>query len=312
MSVTAALYSGVSGLLANAEAINIISNNLANVNTIGYKASRINFADILSLTVGNTVGSINQVGRGVQVQKIDNTFSQGSFETTESVSDLAIQGDSFFLLGDTGSASNTAIDGINAKFTRAGSFRITPDADQVAHPGDQYLTNPDGLRVLDEDGMPIRFVTTVPAVATDFVKITAIDPQGRISFLRNDNTVAYYDGDPGNTGTLGGTQTQANAKKVGTINITGKTYIEKEGGSIYRATSATAGVPNAGVGVYCSTFANGVATGEKIFSSSLEQSNVDMGAQFVKMMVTQRAYSANSKSITTADEMTQELLNLKR
>ena len=51
---------------------------------------------------------------------------------------------------------------------------------------------------------------------------------------------------------------------------------------------------------------------EKLFSSSLEQSNVDMAAQFVKMILTQRAYSANSKTITTADQMTQELLNLKQ
>jgi len=57
-------------------------------------------------------------------------------------------------------------------------------------------------------------------------------------------------------------------------------------------------------------FANG--NNSKVFSNSLEQSNVDMAAQFVKMILTQRAYSANSKTITTADEMTQEVLNLKR
>jgi flagellar hook protein FlgE len=289
------------------------------------------------LTTGNTVGSINQVGRGVQVQKIDNMFSQGSFESSESVTDLAIQGDSFFVLGDTSSLADTQVIGIDARYTRAGSFRITPDAGK---PADMYLTNPDGLRVLDQDGIPIRF-TTGNNDGTDFVKVTSIDPQGRIIFLRTDNTTAYYDGDPGGTtskGTIGGSKTMANAKMIGTLNITGKGYIEKNGGTVFRVTSPTSGVPNTFIGhapydptaagpyteapLYCATFdrlavdAAGTVVGkeltEKLFSSSLEQSNVDMGAQFVKMMVTQRAYSANSKSIVTADEMTQELLNLKR
>ena len=91
MSVTSALYTGVSGLMANAEGINIIGNNLSNVNTVGFKGARIGFADLLSVTVGNTVGSNNQVGRGTQIQKIDNEFGQGSFETTQNVTDLAIQ-----------------------------------------------------------------------------------------------------------------------------------------------------------------------------------------------------------------------------
>jgi len=312
MSVTSALYTGVSGLLANSEGINVIGNNLANVNTVGFKGSRVGFSDLLSVTVGNTVGSNNQIGRGVQIQKIDNAFSQGSFETTENVSDLAIQGDSFFVLGAVDSPAGTPIDGMGASYTRAGSFRINPDS---TTPDDKYLTNPDGLRVLDEDGNPIRFITNGPAsltpgpLGTDFVRITSIDPQGRMTFLRYDNTAAYYDG------TAGGTQIQASAKKIGTLNIAGKNYLEKAGGSIYKPTSLTTGVPAAtAAGMYSATFsvATGLATSEKLFSSSLEQSNVDMAAQFVKMILTQRAYSANSKTITTADQMTQELLNLKQ
>jgi flagellar hook protein FlgE len=307
MSVTSALYTGVAGLLSNSEGINVIGNNLANVNTVGFKGSRIGFSDLLSVTVGNTVGSNNQIGRGVQIQKIDNTFSQGSFENTENVSDVAIQGDSFFVLGATDSVAGTAILGTGANYTRAGSFRITPDPTTPLT--DKFLTNPDGLRVLDEDGMPIHFSTTATPAATDFVRITSVDPQGRITFLRYDNATAYYDGN------AGGTLVQVDAKKIGTLNIPGKNYLEKVGGSVFRPTSTTAGVPTtAATAMYSATYnpTTGLATSEKLFSSSLEQSNVDMAAQFVKMILTQRAYSANSKTITTADQMTQELLNLKQ
>ncbi|HIJ82477.1 MAG TPA: flagellar hook-basal body complex protein [Desulfuromonadales bacterium] len=307
MSVTSALYTGVSGLMANAEGINIIGNNLSNVNTVGFKGARIGFADLLSVTVGNTVGSNNQVGRGTQIQKIDNEFGQGSFETTQNVTDLAIQGDSFFVLGAVDSVAGTAVAGLAAKYTRAAAFRMTPDS---AAPADTYLTNPDGLRVLDEAGMPIRFLNTGTAavpVATDFVKITSIDPQGRITFLRQDGASAYY------TGVAGGAATAATALRIGTLNIVGKNYLEKMGGTVFQATSAQSGVPIVtGAGMYRATYDGTKATSEKIFSSSLEQSNVDMAAQFVKMILTQRAYSANSKTITTADEMTQELLGLKR
>ncbi len=78
----------------------------------------------------------------------------------------------------------------------------------------------------------------------------------------------------------------------------------KVGGSLFQAGSDT-GITNASIAA-----PNGAD--ERIFSNSLEQSNVDMASQFVKMILTQRAYSANSKTITTADEMIQDVLNLKR
>jgi len=84
--------------------------------------------------------------------------------------------------------------------------------------------------------------------------------------------------------------------------------LEKAGDSLFKQTVGS-GVSDTAFSLE-SNGANG--TSEKVFSNSLEQSNVDMAAQFVKMILTQRAYSANSKTITTADEMTQEALNLKR
>ena len=66
MSVTSALYTGVSGLLNNGEAINVIGNNLANVNTVGFKSGRMLFSDMLSANIGNE----SQIGRGTQIQKV--------------------------------------------------------------------------------------------------------------------------------------------------------------------------------------------------------------------------------------------------
>jgi len=93
MSVTSAMFTGVSGLLSNAEGINVIGNNLANVNTVGFKSGRMLFSDMLSSDIGNN----SQIGRGTMIQKVDNLFTQSSFESTENVTDLALQGNSFSL-----------------------------------------------------------------------------------------------------------------------------------------------------------------------------------------------------------------------
>lgn len=303
MSVTSAMFTGVSGLLANAEGINVIGNNLANVNTVGFKSGRMLFSDVLSANIGNN----SQIGRGTQIQKVDNVFGQGTYEKTENVTDLAMQGNAFFVLGLPSDPAGTALTGDKVYFTRAGAFRMTPDT-TVTPAVDNYLTNPDGYRLLDVDGNPIMItIAASPPDAAEFVKITKIDSDGKIQLLLGDGTVAYYDGNP----TTGTTDVTA-AKRVGTLLIPNPNGLEKIGGTMFRG-SAEAGVTVDNV-EFSATYdsANNIPLSDKMFSNSLEQSNVDMAAQFVKMILTQRAYSANSKTITTADEMTQEALNLKR
>ncbi len=92
MSLTSSLYSGISGLTNFGNAMQIIGDNIANVNTVGFKASRVTFQDVLSQTVSTNSGSA-QVGRGTALGDITGQFSQGSFESTESPTDLAIGGD---------------------------------------------------------------------------------------------------------------------------------------------------------------------------------------------------------------------------
>ena len=302
MSVTSTLFAGVSGLLNQAEGMNVIGNNIANVNTIGFKGSRALFSDVLSTASVNK----SQMGHGVQIQKIDNLFTQSAFESTGNVTDLAIQGDSFFAMGAPTAAAGTPVTGDQAYYTRAGAFRLTPDI-SAAPPVDLYLANPDGYRLLDTTGTPIMVkVPAAPPAATDFIKVKSISPDGLVSFQRGDGTVWYYDG---NIDT--GTQDPTAAVRLATLRVPYPGELDKVGGTLYKANSPATGVTVATT-EFSATWNGTSPTSESLASNSLEQSNVDMANEFIKMILTQRAYSANSKTITTADEMTQEVLNLKR
>ncbi len=139
MGISSALYSGVSGLNTNGQAMSVIGNNLANTNTLGFKGSRTIFADLLSGSI-NGSGGKSQVGRGVGMSKVDQIFSQGTFESTESNLDVAIEGEGFFILKEPGNETSY--------YSRAGAFRFDENG---------YLVNPEGLRVqgksFDQNGL---------------------------------------------------------------------------------------------------------------------------------------------------------------
>ncbi len=296
MSVTSAMFTGVSGLLNYGEAINVIGNNLANVNTTAFKSSRTLFADMLYANIGND----SQVGRGVKIQQVDTNYSQGSTQNTTNVTDLSIQGGSFFALGRP--AGNANIDSqADAYLSRAGAFHVDKDL---------YLVNPEGYQVLDTNGDPILFNddNTSPPTAGDFSKISKIDTDGSISYLDKLGNLYFYE-TAGNIGTA--TFAAGTNRVIAIVNPPNPGGLEKMGGNLYKP-GADSGVPAAVFddAAGSANIANGNT--EKILSNSLELSNVDMATEFVNLITTQRAYSANSKTITTADEMTQEVLNLKR
>lgn len=130
MSLSSSLFSGISGLSTLGNSMTVIGDNIANVNTVGFKGSRVTFQDVLSQTVA-TVAGTSQVGRGTSLADITSSFSQGSFESTNSTTDLAIGGEGFFVLRD---ASNVE----NQFYTRAGEFRFDKDGN---------FTNPAGYIV---------------------------------------------------------------------------------------------------------------------------------------------------------------------
>jgi flagellar hook protein FlgE len=290
------MYTGVSGLIGNGESISVIGNNIANVNTTGFKYGRTLFSDMLSANIGNN----SQVGRGMQIQQVQNIFSQGSFENTENITDLAIQGNSFFALKDPNTAAPVPTQ--NAAFlSRAGAFHV----DNTLN-----LVNPDGYQVLDTQGNPIRFLNDAnPANnATNFGKVLKVEPNGLITYLAMDGVSTLYYNTSGAVGVPSDPANAATVQRVALVTPVDASGLEKAGNSLYRATG-NSGVPAAAFSL-ANNSANG--TSEKVLSNSLEMSNVDLATQFVKLITTQRAYSANSKTITTADEMTQEVLNLKR
>ncbi|MFZ0132719.1 MAG: flagellar hook protein FlgE [Desulfobacterales bacterium] len=121
------LYAGISGLNANATAMTVVGDNIANVNTTAFKANRSSFANILSQSLGG--GGSSDIGRGVDFWGTTPMWSQGSMENTSSPTDLAINGRGFFMVNDTNGGRF---------FTRAGEFTFDRNGD---------LRNPDGLVV---------------------------------------------------------------------------------------------------------------------------------------------------------------------
>lgn len=190
MSLLSSMYTGISGLQSNGLAISIIGDNIANVNTIGYKASRGNFADVLQQTILGPAGTTSQLGGGSRLTNVQQLFTQGMLQNTGLGTDLAISGSGFFVLNGT-------VNGVTGNFySRAGQFSVDRDG---------YLVNPDGLRVqgysVDSTGNMQASVgdinitgVNVPPQATTAIQLTAnLDADAPVM------TVAWDPNDPANT-----------------------------------------------------------------------------------------------------------------
>jgi flagellar hook protein FlgE len=138
MGMLTSMYSGVSGLNVHGRALSSVADNVANLSTYGYKATRTNFGDIMvhSLTVGGAV--VEQVGAGARVTSIQSVMSQGSFETTDIPTDLAINGKGFFVVRkpdtNAGATTNTG----PSYYSRAGAFSMDKQG---------YMVNTQGMRL---------------------------------------------------------------------------------------------------------------------------------------------------------------------
>jgi flagellar hook protein FlgE len=422
------LYSGLSGLNANALQLSLIGNNLANINTPGYKSSSVAFQDLLSqtLTGGSSAGSINflQIGLGAGVAGTNQNFSQGSLQATGINTNVAIQGEGFFVVRGS--------DGVN--YTRAGDFHIDATGNLVTSDGAfvQGFTQRDPITneivtsgALSNISIPpgtlfppiptssTRLVANLdanaPTAATFTSSIRVVDSVGashEINFTWTKTGVSAYqydvtvDGGDVTGGTAGtpvsllaapGTMTfntdgslaNVNGAAAADVSITTPTFangaaaltfdwdlVNDDGtGNVtnYASPSATASssqngfsagilstIVVGGDGTIQGIFSNGQTTGlarlalatfnnpagllklggnrynlsissgepsvgvagdggrGTLAGSTLELSNVDMAAEFINMIVAQRGYQANSRMITTTDEILQESINLKR
>lgn len=170
-----ALFSGVSGLNQNITKLDVIGNNIANVNTVGYKTARVTFSDAFSQTLrtgsipGTNRGGVNpiQVGGGVQVQAISPLFNQGNILTTGGATDLAIQGDGFFVVND----------GEQDFYTRAGTFQIDSFG-RLVQSGTGNLVqgyaydSASGTSSGSLGELTIPFNSTAPPMATDTLSLS--------------------------------------------------------------------------------------------------------------------------------------------
>lgn len=266
------MYAGISGMKGFQTKLDVIGNNIANVNTSGFKRGRVTFQDMMSqMTSGaqaatDTRGGVNpsQVGLGSQLGSIDNIHTQGSRQTTENTLDFAIEGDGMFIVRD----------GSFEAFTRSGNFYLD-DNGHIVNPEGMYLM---GYSMDDEEGELTRL--TIPDNAESF----SVETNGTINYVDQE-------GDLQQVG------------QVALANFSNPAGLEKEGSNLF-IESANSGYTGAHI-----PESEGIGS---IASGALEMSNVDLAEEFTEMITAQRGFQANTRIITTSDEILQELVNLKR
>lgn len=265
-----ALWTAGSGMIAQQLNVDVISNNLANVNTIGYKKERAEFKDLLYETMDRAymldgMGKpVNlQVGHGTHVVATAKNFSMGNLDNTGNPFDFAIDGEGFFQV--QGPKGDTV-------YTRDGSFKLS------IVDGGNMLTTSDGYPVLDEAEGPIVFGSDI-----DLSKLI-VAPTGELSYLDADGVA------------------QPIGQSIGLVKFPNRNGLESLGGNFYASNSAS-GEP---------VLDSELGTRSNVMQNFLESSNVQVVEEMVKLIVAQRAYEVNSKSIQSADEMLGMANNLRR
>lgn len=153
------VYTAATGMIAQQRRLEIVANNLANVNTRGYKADRVTFGEAMSRAMNADAGSgaaLGNLSSGASIRKEDVDFSQGSFETTGNALDVAIKGEGMFAVGTP----------TGTQYTRDGAFRTD---------GANHLVTASGNDVLDADGKPI----VLPGGPVEIDEKGAIHPKGK-------------------------------------------------------------------------------------------------------------------------------------
>jgi flagellar basal-body rod protein FlgG len=255
------LYTAATGMDAQQLNLNTIANNLANVNTPGFKRSKIEFQDLLYQTPknsgvdsggGNLVPTGIEVGNGSRVASTSKVFVQGQLSNTGVQLDLAIQGDGFFELQKA--------DGTLA-YTRDGSFQ----------------QNASG-QIVNSDGLPVVGFQPVPQGTTSI----SIAQDGEVT-----------------TSSASGNQSY----RITLTRFANPAGLKSVGGNMYEETKAS-GTPEQG-----SPTEAGFGS---VMQGYVENSNVNIVEEMVNLIIAQRAYEINSKSVQTSDEMLQNVAQMKR
>jgi flagellar basal-body rod protein FlgG len=268
------LWTGATGMIAQQLNVDNIANNLANVNTAGFKSEQMEFKSLLYQTIqtkstasDNTEKPIGvEVGLGVRNSAINSLFTQGNLTQTDGNADVAIDGNGFFAIrGEDGTIY----------YTRNGHFEFGLSGENI------MLTNSDDLPVLDTEGQPI--VLSASTYDADQLSIGT-------------NGTLYYPDENGEVESLGIT--------IGLWQFNNPSGLERVGDSAFVVTDASGEALNEATTEKLEK--------STIIDGYIESSNVQIADEMVNLIVAQRAYEMNSKVITTSDEMLQEANQLKR
>jgi flagellar basal-body rod protein FlgG len=260
-------------MIAQQTNLDTIANNLANVNTQGYKTQVNEFKTLLYQTLQAKTTSANgeqkptsaQVGLGTRNSAISTVFTQGSLISSESDTAFALDGKGFFAVrGEDG----------NTYYTRNGNF--------------QFVLGSNGNMLADSDGRPVLDTTGQPIILNDSYTLSKVT-------VSSTGQICYPDAN---------NNAQPIGKTIGLFQFNNPNGLERLADSLYGQTAAS------GQPINEATNANVEKT--SVIQKYLEASNVQVADEMVNMIVAQRAYELNSKAITASDEMLQEANNLRR
>ena len=279
MALLNSFNSGVSAVKTFSKSLEVIGDNIANVNSTGFKGSRVTNQDSFSETLNRSApangdipgANTMQIGQGTSVASVSQRFTQGVLSTTGGPADLGISGKGFFKVQDP--------ENQNFYYPRAGDFRLDDTGN--------LLTN-DGMNVMMGTGK----VVIPPTAGGNPLQSYKIDKNGEVS--------AYY---------ANGTTATA----IGQILLTSfanPNALERISGNLLTNPGGEAGGVGA-AGATEATAANATLFGD-IVQGTLELSNVDLTQQFSDLIVAQRAFQAGSRVITVSDSVMEEIVNLKR
>ena len=327
------LYSGISGLKNHQTRMDVIGNNIANVNTVGYKTSRVVFQDIFSQTaksgtadlyaqdLNNTtitnpalyrnIGGTNpmQIGLGIQLATVDVLHTPAPFQRTDNPFDMMIDGDGFFILQD---------ENRNYYYTRAGNFYLDDEGYLVSSHGYYVMAYTYSLDYYNGDpGTPDVADAIPPGVLVDDGDLGLSETLQKVRLRVPNEDYDPDDPDMGpefvdligfNVGQDGSISVIIDNIKqtIGFLGIgmfSNPGGLEKAGNSLYRQSASSGAV------VQTMALQDGAGV---VKGGGLEMSNVDLATEFTDMIVTQRGFQANSRVITVSDTLLEELVNLKR
>lgn len=289
------MFSAISGLKVNQTMLDVTANDLANVNTVGYKAARATFQDSLAQLQRGAAGAnastggsnAVQVGLGVQLGSVDNMMSGGAPETTGNPLDVYIQGPGWLRVGlGDGRAVPTSFE-----YTRAGNLNVNASGQLVTADG-HYLVGLGATATPDGSGG----FTYAPNATDSYI---TIPPGSTDVTIGQDGGVSYIDQDA-RSATFG---QRVTAGYLALAKFPNEGGLQRAGGSLWTQ-SASTGAP---------TFGTPNTSGfGQTNAGMLEMSNVDLATEFTTMITAQRGFQANSRVISTADQMLQDLVNLKQ